>query len=96
MASTEMCTISFWRTRADVEVDFIVYEPNKFWAIEVKNSRNIYSQDTKSLETFLQDYPMAKAILLYRSSERIKQKNVLCLPCEDFLLKLKPDRDLWN
>ncbi len=29
-------------------------------------------------------------------SERIQQKNVLCLPCEDFLLHLKPDGDLWD
>jgi uncharacterized protein len=94
--SAEKCTLSFWRTRSGVEVDFIVYGPNKFWAIEVKNSRNIYSQDTKSLEAFLQDYPMAKALLLYRGSERIQQKNVLCLPCEDFLLQLKPDSDLWD
>jgi predicted AAA+ superfamily ATPase len=94
--STEKCTLSFWRTRSGVEIDFIVYGPNKFWAIEVKNSRNIYSQDTKSLETFLQDYPMAKALLLYRGNERIRQKNVLCLPCEDFLLQLKPDGDLWK
>jgi predicted AAA+ superfamily ATPase len=93
--STEKCTLSFWRTRSGVEIDFIVYGPNKFWAIEVKNSRNIYSQDTKSLETFLQDYPMAKALLLYRGNERIRQKNVLCLPCEDFLLQLKPNSDLW-
>lgn len=34
---------------------------------------------------------MAKEICLYRGKERIQHGNVLCIPCEDFLLLLKPD-----
>lgn len=30
----------------DVEVDFIVYGPQGFGAIEVKNSKNVSSEDT--------------------------------------------------
>ena len=29
----------FWRTRAGSEVDFVVYGPDGFWAVEVKNTR---------------------------------------------------------
>lgn len=58
-------------------------------------SLKIDQHDTKSLESFLQDYPIAKALLLYRGAERLKKKNVLCLPCEEFLLQLKPDVDIW-
>lgn len=90
--SSEEHTLSFWRTRSGVEVDFVVYGPKGFWAIEVKNSKHIAMADTKSLEIFLQDYPMAKAIFLYRGKERIQQGNVLCIPCEDFLLKLIPNQ----
>lgn len=91
----EKHTLAFWRTRSGVEVDFIVYGPLGFWAIEVKNSTYISPQDTKPLEAFLQDYPEAKALLLYRGTEYIQQKNVLCLPCEDFLRQLKPGQALW-
>lgn len=70
--------------------------PKGFWAIEVKNAKVIRPQDTKALETFLEDYPTAQAILLYRGKEKIKRKQVLCLPCEDFLKQLKPDQKVWE
>ena len=31
-------TLSFWRTQTKLEVDFIIYGPRGFWAIEVKRS----------------------------------------------------------
>ncbi|HJZ24404.1 MAG TPA: hypothetical protein VJ201_08185 [Candidatus Babeliales bacterium] len=68
-----------------MEVDVVVYGPLGFWALEVKNSTKIYSADTKPLEAFLEDYPMAKGILLYRGKERIVKNNILCLPCDEFL-----------
>ena len=94
--STQKSTLNYWRTRSDVEVDFIVANDQNIWAIEVKNSQRVHATDTKSLEIFLQDYPMAKAILLYRGTERVKIKNVICVPCEDFLLQLKPNAPLWH
>lgn len=94
--SNEKHTIAFWRTRSGVEVDFIIYGNKGFWAIEVKNSKRVFPQDTKSLEIFLDDYPMAQGILLYRGSERLKQGRILCLPCEEFLMQLKPNYVLWK
>lgn len=94
--SQEKHTLSYWRTRAGLEVDFIVYGPKGFWAIEVKNAKKVSSQDTKSLNAFLKDYPMAKALLLYRGNERMKQNNVLCIPCEEFLRQLKPNELIWS
>ncbi len=84
-------TINFWRTRSGVEVDFVVFGPLGFWAIEVKNAQNIRPDDIKSLTTFQEDYPEAKTLLLYRGKERILKKNVLCLPCEEFLKELSPN-----
>lgn len=89
--SSQKASFGYWRTRAGVEVDFVVSNEQNIWALEVKNSNRISSKDTKALEIFLQDYPMAKAILLYRGNELIKIGNVKCIPCEGFLLQLKPN-----
>lgn len=94
--STEKHDLAFWRTRSGLEVDFVVYGPQGFWVLEVKNATKIYPVDTKPLEAFLEDYPMATAILLYRGKERLMQKGVLCLPCDEFLLSLKPNQLLWE
>jgi len=88
--------IHFWRTQSGVEVDFVIYGPQGLFAIEVKNSKQVDSKDVRSLETFLEDYPMAKLILLYRGTERLKIKNVVCLPCEEFLIQMKPNEPLWK
>ncbi len=92
---TEKYDLTFWRTRSGVEVDFIVYGAQGFWAIEVKNSTRVHAADTKPLEAFLSDYPEAKGILLYRGKERLMQKNILCVPCNEFLSSLKPNQPLW-
>jgi len=84
-------TLYYWRTRAGLEVDFIVYGEDAFLAIEVKRSRTVYRKDVRSLQAFLEDYPQAKACLLYGGNERIMINGIPCLPCEDFLLNLVPD-----
>lgn len=94
--STAVYTLHFWRTRSKLEVDFIVYGEEGFWAIEVKRSDKVNSKDLKSLKAFLVDYPMAKAIFLYQGSERLYVDNILCLPVEEFLVQLKPDKPLWG
>lgn len=87
--------MSFWRTRSGLEVDFIVLGPEGFWAIEVKNSNKIHPQDLRNLETFKEDYPECTPLLLYRGSTRLKQKEVLCIPCEEFLLQIHPNKKLF-
>ncbi len=81
--------IYYWRTRSGAEVDFIVYGKEVFWAIEVKNASRIRKGDLNSLRSFKQEYPQCKTFLLYRGKERILKEGVLCMPCEDFLMKLK-------
>lgn len=92
--SSQKHELAFWRTRSGVEVDFIVYGPLGFWAIEVKNSKRIDSSELQGLKAFLEDYPMATAIFLYRGQERIIENNILCIPCEEFLSGLKPNLPL--
>lgn len=81
----------FWRTREGSEVDFILYGPNHLFAIEVKNSSRVRPEDLRPLQAFLEDYPEGQCFLLYRGNERLFQKGMLCLPCEDFLRNLMPD-----
>lgn len=87
--------ICFWRTRSGLEVDFVVYGPLGFWAIEVKNGSIIHPADTKSLEAFLTDYPMAKGALLYRGKEKLMKKGIICLPIDQFLPQIIPDQPLF-
>lgn len=86
--------LAFWRTRSGLEVDFIIYGPRGFWAIEVKHSSRLHPRDTKALESFYIDYPECHPILLYTGDKIIKQKNILCIPCEEFLQNLHPKNNL--
>jgi len=87
-------SLHFWRTRSGVEVDFVVLGPLGFWAIEVKNSAHVHPADLSSLKAFMSDYPGAAGLFLYRGKERMRLKNVLCLPVEDFLKALTPNTRL--
>jgi len=80
----------FWRSRGGVEVDFIIYGPEGFYAVEVKNSRKLYTKDLSNLKNFKRDYPESKGYLLYRGKDKLMKEGILCIPCEDFLLKLHP------
>jgi predicted AAA+ superfamily ATPase len=87
--------IFYWRTKAGLEVDFIVYGEGGFWAIEVKNSGKVSSKDVRGLLHFQEDYPESKLILLHRGAEKWMEKGVLCFPCETFLKQMIPDMTLF-
>ena len=46
----------------------------------------------RSLKTFLGDYPEATGYLLYQGTERLMIDGITCLPVEDFLRRLTPNR----
>jgi len=83
-----------WRTKSSNEVDLIVYGRDTFSAIEVKNTAKLNSKMVKGLIAFKEDYPEAETCLLYRGEERRKLKNILCIPCEEVLLNLHPDKPM--
>jgi predicted AAA+ superfamily ATPase len=58
-------TISYWRTSNGLEVDFILYGPNGFKAIEVKRSAHVDVRKLSGLTAFCNDYPEAKAYVFY-------------------------------
>ena len=90
--SVDKAGIYFWRTKSGVEVDFIIYGINTFIAIEIKSSKKVHQEDVKNLRNFLGDYPQAKALLLYMGNEKIIYHDILCMPCEEFLLNLVPGK----
>ena len=84
----------YWRTRAGTEVDFVVYGESGLQAFEVKNARKVHSTDLRALRAFRDDYPEAEATVLHRGSERTRIDDIWCLPIEDFLRRMVPDRGL--
>ncbi|MEI6241988.1 MAG: AAA family ATPase [Chlamydiota bacterium] len=92
--SRAQASVYFWRTRSDLEVDFVIYGEESFYAIEVKSSHKVFSHDLKGLKAFLTDYPEAKAFLLYQGKERLKIDDILCIPIAEFLRDLVPNKPL--
>lgn len=86
--------LNFWQTSSKVKVDFIITGPNCFLAIEVKNGTVLHPSDFRGLETFREDYPESKQIILYRGKDRYKERNILCCPVEEFLLQIHPNHPL--
>jgi len=80
----------FWRTRSGVEVDFVLYGPGAFHAVEVKNASRIRPEDLRGLEAFGVDFPRATLTLLYRGARRERRGRVWVLPVEEFLQRLHP------
>ncbi len=80
----------FWRSKNGFEVDFVIYGPNHFYAVEVKNTARIRPADLKGLKEFGQDYPQAKLFMVYRGSDQIQCGQVVCTPCERFLRNFTP------
>lgn len=87
-------SLSYWRTRSGSEVDFVVYGPLGFWAIEVKHSLQVHSKDLRGLKAFREDYPEARAVLLYRGEVAFQQGEVLVVPVEHFLKQLRPGQSI--
>lgn len=88
LSQKETHHLYFWRTRTQIEVDFIIYGPRGFWAIEVKRNGNLSFQDVKPLTIFQSEYPEATCFLLYGGKTRQKIRDILCIPVEEFLQKM--------
>ena len=88
-------TLSYWRTRSGLEVDFVIYGPLGLWAIEVKHSSTVQPNDLRGLRNFCEDYPEATPLLLYRGARVAAYDNILAVPIEKFLAQLYPGKPLW-
>jgi len=90
--SRKQSSLYFWRTRSGLEVDFIIYGEESFYAIEIKSGKKVFPDDLKGLQAFLEDYPEAKAYLLYQGKEKLKIGKIFCCPVGEFLKNLIPNQ----
>lgn len=82
----------YWQTRSQAEIDFILYGESGLYAFEVKNSKSIKPEYFSTLKAFAKDYPEAKRFLLYRGEFKDHYDGIFCLPIEQFLKDLTPNK----
>jgi predicted AAA+ superfamily ATPase len=83
-------SLSYWRTAAGAEVDFVLYGQRGIIAIEVKRTRHLSSRDLAGLAQFKADYPQARCLLLAGVSRREYRDGIEIINLEDGLSTL-PD-----
>jgi predicted AAA+ superfamily ATPase len=69
-----------WRTRQDVEVDFVLYGRRGLHAIEVKRTAEVRDRELDGLRLFGQDYPVAHRWLLCGARKRARIDGIEVLP----------------
>lgn len=81
-------TISYWRTSNHREVDFVLYGNRGIRVFEVKRTGKISRPMLSALKSFLKDYAMAKAYLVYGGERRLRQDDIQIVPIQDILKEL--------
>jgi predicted AAA+ superfamily ATPase len=75
-------SLHYWRTASGLEVDFVLYGPKGLLAFEIKRSSRLGAQAFRGLQAFMQDYPMARAILVYGGSRELNEGGVRVMPVD--------------
>jgi len=86
--------LHYWRTKSGNEVDLVLYGSSAFCAVEVKNTNRVRDNMVNGLLAFKEDYPEADTCLVYRGKQRIRIKGILCIPCDEFLMKMIPGKPI--
>jgi uncharacterized protein len=94
LAQSQPHSLSFWRTQTKLEVDFIVYGPKGFWAIEVKRSANLGPDDARSLTAFKEEYPEAMCLFVTPGKTKESYRGFPVIPIEEFLLGIIPEQPI--
>lgn len=94
LSQTAHHTLSFWRTQTGLEVDFVIYGPNGFLAVEVKRSSNLGPDDVRSLKAFKEEYPEAECMIVAPAKRRDSYRGFPIIPIEEFLLAIHPGRPI--
>ncbi len=89
-------SLSFWRTQTKLEVDFIVYGPRGFWAIEIKRSPNISPADIKGLTAFKEEYPQAQCFFVAPVKYPEIYRGFPVVPLSEFLLNISPNELIFS
>lgn len=77
-----------WRTLQGQEVDFVLYGALGLCAVEVKRSSRVHTDDFKGLQAFLQEYPMARCVLVYLGERTYWEGPIQVVPMASFLSTL--------
>jgi predicted AAA+ superfamily ATPase len=96
LAQHEPHSLSFWRTQTKLEVDFVIYGPRGFWAIEVKRSGNLGPDDLRALLAFKEEYPEATCFFVIPGKRRENYRGFPIIPMEEFLLGIVPENPILD
>lgn len=96
LAQRESHSLSFWRTQTKLEVDFVIYGPRGFWAIEVKRSSNLGPDDIRALLAFKEEYPEAQCFFVALTKHREIYRGFPIIPMEEFLLNITPEHPIFS
>jgi predicted AAA+ superfamily ATPase len=91
LAQSDPHSLSFWRTQTQLEVDFIIYGPRGFWAIEVKRSSNLGPDDIRALTAFKEEYPEASCFIVAPGSRKEQYRGFPVIPIKEFLINIAPE-----
>ena len=80
--------IYYWRTRTNLEIDFVLYGPRGLLAIEVKRSPQVQFKQTRALREFKKDYPPARCYVFYGGTVPQYIEDITVLPIEYALKNL--------
>ena len=80
--------VFYWRTRSQLEVDFVLYGPQGLLAFEIKRKQKLNNQDFSGLRAFKEDYPIAKCMVLYGGMERYTDRDISVMPFEVAMTQL--------
>ena len=80
--------IFFWRTRNNLEIDFILDGPHGLLAMEIKRSTHIQPKDTRALKEFKKDYPDARCFIFYGGAAPLYLDHITALPIEHAMKNL--------
>lgn len=95
LSQKEPHSLSFWRTQTKLEVDFIIYGPRGFWAIEVKRSSNLGPDDVRALVAFQEEYPEAQCFFVAPAKRRENYRGFPVIPIEEFLCHIAPENSIF-
>jgi predicted AAA+ superfamily ATPase len=82
--------IYYWKTSNKKEVDFVLYGNKGLFAFEVKRTSRFSKSDLSGINSFIKDYPEAKAYFVYGGKRYMRQGSVEIIPVSQIIKKL-PD-----
>ncbi|MCB9876336.1 MAG: ATP-binding protein [Planctomycetes bacterium] len=82
-------SLSYWRTQAGNEVDFVLYGERGLLALEVTASRSLRSRDLAGLRAFGEDYPMARRAMIYGGSRSLREGSIDVWSIDDGVRNLR-------